>query len=67
MLHLVPKTARGQLELFGTLLSSSPSRSTTPEHQIIASDGTEFDGSWEEIVRHMRDQTGNPAHSVQSS
>jgi tetratricopeptide (TPR) repeat protein len=62
-----PETARGQLELFGTLLSSlvEQKRPVPPGHQIVASDGTEFDGSWEEIVRHMRDRTGNPAHSMQ--
>jgi tetratricopeptide (TPR) repeat protein len=58
------ETARGQLELFGSLLSSLAEQKHAPEHQIIASDGTEFDGSWEEIVRHMRDQTGNPSDSV---
>jgi len=58
------ETARGQLELFGTLLSSLAEQKHEPEHQIIASDGTEFDGSWEEIVRRMRDETGNPSDSV---
>jgi tetratricopeptide (TPR) repeat protein len=58
------ETARGQLELFGTLLSSLADQKL-PEHQIVVSDGTHFDGSWEEIVRHMRDQTGNPADSMQ--
>src|SRR3954467_7290426 len=58
------ETARGQLELFGTLLSSLAEQKHEPEHQIIASDGTEFGGSWEEIVRHMRDTTGNPAHTM---
>jgi Tfp pilus assembly protein PilF len=60
------ETARGQLELFGTLLSSLvEQKQDEPEHQIIASDGTQFGGSWEEIVRRMRDETGNPTHSVQ--
>jgi tetratricopeptide (TPR) repeat protein len=58
------ETARGQLELFGSLLSSLAEQKQ-PEHQIIVSDGTHFDGSWEEIVRHMRDQTGNQADSMQ--
>ncbi len=57
------EAARGQLELFGTLLSSLAEQKQ-PEHQIIVTDGTEFGGSWQEIVRGMRDQTGNPAHSV---
>ena len=59
------ETARGQLELFGTLLSSLAEQKHEPEHQIIVSDGTEFDGSWEEIVRRMRDETGNPSDSAQ--
>jgi Tfp pilus assembly protein PilF len=58
------EAARGQLELFGSLLSSLVEQKQ-PEHQIIASDGTAFGGSWEEIVRRMRDQTGNPAHSME--
>ncbi|HEY4217047.1 MAG TPA: tetratricopeptide repeat protein [Gemmatimonadaceae bacterium] len=60
------ETARGQLELFGTLLSSlAEGKQEDPEHQIIASDGTEYEGSWEEIVRHMRDAQGHPAHSME--
>jgi len=59
------ETARGQLELFGTLLSSLAEQKHEPEHQIISSDGTQFDGSWDEIVRRMRDETGNPVDSVQ--
>jgi Tfp pilus assembly protein PilF len=58
------EAARGQLELFGSLLSSLVEQKQ-PEHQIIASDGAAFGGSWEEIVRRMRDQTGNPAHSME--
>jgi len=60
------EAARGQLELFGSLLSSLVEQKLEPEHKIIvASDGTAFGGSWEEIVRRMRDQTGNPAHSME--
>ena len=59
------ETARGQLELFGSLLSSLVEQKLEPEHKIIVSDGTAFGGSWEEIVRRMRDQTGNPAHSME--
>ncbi|HEX4682546.1 MAG TPA: tetratricopeptide repeat protein [Gemmatimonadaceae bacterium] len=66
--------ARGQLELFGTLLNSLVEHKqdeegdimpSTSEHQIIAPDGTRFEGAWEDIVRRMRDEIGNPAHSVQ--
>jgi tetratricopeptide (TPR) repeat protein len=59
------ETARGQLELFGTLLNSLAEQKQPPLHQVIVSDGAQFDGSWEEIVRRLRDQTGHPAHSVQ--
>jgi Tfp pilus assembly protein PilF len=60
-----PEAARGQLELFGTLLSSLVEQRQLPEHQIIVvSDGTGFDGSWEEIVRRMRDEKGNPSHTL---
>jgi tetratricopeptide (TPR) repeat protein len=58
--------ARGQLELFGSLLSSLAEQKTEPEHHhVVISDGAEYDGSWEEIVRRLRDQTGYPAHSVE--
>lgn len=57
--------ARGQLELFGSLLSSLADQKVEPEHHhIVVSDGAQYDGSWEEIVRRLRDMTGNPAHSV---
>jgi tetratricopeptide (TPR) repeat protein len=59
------ESARGQLELFGSLLSSLAEQKHEPEHQIIVSDGAHFGGSWEEIVRRMRDQKGDPSHSVQ--
>jgi tetratricopeptide (TPR) repeat protein len=59
------EAARGQLELFGSLLSSLVEQKLEPEHKIIVSDGTAFGGSWEEIVRRMRDETGNPAHSME--
>jgi len=60
------EAARGQLELFGSLLHSlaEQKHEAVPEHQVIVSDGTEFQGSWEEIVRRMRDETGNPSHTA---
>ena len=58
------ETARGQLELFGNLLSSLVDQKL-PEHQIVDTAGGEFDGTWEEIVRSMRDRVGNPSHSMQ--
>src|SRR5947207_1100818 len=45
--------ARGQLELFGTLLSglADQKEETSSAHQVVARDGTKFAGSWDEIVR----------------
>src|SRR5947207_993652 len=48
--------AKGQLELFGALLSSFADIKTTPEsHRIKLDDGNTFEGTWEEIVDKMRD------------
>ena len=46
---------------------SARSRSRRQDRSTRSScpDGAEFDGSWEEIVRRMRDETGNPADSMQ--
>jgi Tfp pilus assembly protein PilF len=59
--------ARGQLELFGSLLSSlAEHKQEPPEHyHIIVSDGIQYGGSWEEIVCRLRDETGNPSHSME--
>jgi Tfp pilus assembly protein PilF len=59
-----PESARGQLELFGTLLSSLAEQRQGLEHQVIAPDGSRFAGSWDDIVRRLRDETGNPTDSV---
>ncbi len=55
------EVARGQLELFGTLLSSlADSRSPEPglapaaNHEVVLRDGRAFIGSWEEIVRSLQ-------------
>ena len=59
--------ARGQLELFGTLLTSlvEQQKQEPEHHHVVVSDGAEYGGSWEEIVRRLRDQTGNPSDSMQ--
>jgi Tfp pilus assembly protein PilF len=59
------EVARGQLELFGTLLSSLAGAKTEDgvgaeevelgEHSILTREGRRLTGSWEEIVRSMRD------------
>jgi tetratricopeptide (TPR) repeat protein len=59
--------SRNQLELFGVLLSDlAESRSDDSEHHIETSDGQIFAGSWDEIVRRMRDADMTSAdHSVE--
>ncbi len=68
------EVARGQLELFGTLLSTLADQKQEPEsgvgggagpHKIVAPDGTNYMGSWDDIVRGMRDAQGDPTHSVE--
>jgi len=59
------EVARGQLELFGTLLSSLADSKAEDgvgveevelgEHSILTREGRRLTGSWEEIVRSMRD------------
>jgi tetratricopeptide (TPR) repeat protein len=59
--------ARGQLELFGTLLSglADQKEEEGAAHQIVARDGSKFAGSWDEIVLHMRDALGDPTHTME--
>ncbi len=56
------EVARGQLELFGTLLSSlvetrsdDAPRTGRDIHAVLTKEGQRLTGSWEEIVRFMRD------------
>jgi Tfp pilus assembly protein PilF len=59
------EVARGQLELFGTLLSSladakgedaaASGEDVDDGHSILTHDGMQLTGSWEEIVRSMKD------------
>jgi len=59
------EVARGQLELFGTLLSSLADAKAGDEvasaevdlgvHSILTREGRRLTGSWEDIVRSMRD------------
>lgn len=58
------EVARGQLELFGTLLSSLAETKAEEDggsgeyslgvHEILTPDGMQLTGSWEEIVRSMK-------------
>lgn len=62
------ETARGQLELFGVLLNSLATESqdgepaqpenVLDEHRIVTGEGT-YEGTWEDIVRQMRDHKGS--------
>lgn len=54
-----PAEAKGQLELFGTLLADLAERRSDgdEQHRITTTDGRQFFGSWEEIVRRMRDES----------
>ena len=53
--------AKGQLELFGGLLSSLADQRTEPafheelSHEVLTREGKPFRGSWDDIVRMMRD------------
>jgi tetratricopeptide (TPR) repeat protein len=53
------EVARGQLELFGTLLSTlADNKAHEPGvdmHTVLTRDGRRVTGSWEEIVRSLRD------------
>jgi tetratricopeptide (TPR) repeat protein len=56
------EVARGQLELFGTLLTTLADSKAgeakdldSDMHTVLTSDGRRVTGSWEEIVRSMRD------------
>jgi Flp pilus assembly protein TadD len=62
------ETARGQLELFGALLNSlvtesqddEPARAeaVSDDHRIVTGERT-YEGTWEDIVRQMRDHKGS--------
>ncbi|HVA57987.1 MAG: tetratricopeptide repeat protein [Gemmatimonadaceae bacterium] len=57
---------RNQLEMFGTLLSGLVERDDAQgahPHQVVGGDGMSFEGSWEEIVTHMRDAEDTHAAS----
>jgi tetratricopeptide (TPR) repeat protein len=57
---------RGQLELFSALLNDLAHNRDTARHRIVTSEGREYDGTWEEIVRDMRDASvAAPSRSIQ--
>ena len=58
------ESARGQLELFGSLLSTLADKQSAIDHHQVEVAGSKYQGSWEEIVRRMRDAIGVPSNSM---
>jgi tetratricopeptide (TPR) repeat protein len=58
------ESARGQLELFGSLLSTLADKQAAIDHHQVEVAGSKYQGSWEEIVRRMRDAIGVPSNSM---
>jgi hypothetical protein len=52
------------LELFGSLLSTLADKVEQPDHHQVEVAGSKYHGSWEEIVRRMRDAIGVPSNSM---
>ena len=67
--------AKGQLELFGALLSELVDQKadlpTLTEHEVVTEDGRELTGSWERIVQQLRDAnatfTGRSLHDFMTT
>jgi len=59
--------ARQQLELFGAMLSDLvEQRRDADEHRVMLRDGRSIKGSWDEIVRQMKEGSGGVvAHTLQ--
>jgi tetratricopeptide (TPR) repeat protein len=58
------ESARGQLELFGSLLSTLAEKKEVVGHHQVEVAGSKYHGSWEEIVQRMRDAIGVPSNSM---
>lgn len=65
------RTQSPERRLLGALLSrpqnppeGAPHRSTAPEHRVRTREGEVLEGSWEEIVRGMRDAASDPSEPV---
>ena len=58
------ESARGQLELFGSLLSTFADKQSATDHHQVEVAGSKYQGSWEVIVRRMRDAIGVPSNSM---
>lgn len=60
------RDARGQLELFGALLADlSGQKQGADLHAVVARDGREYNGTWDEIVERMREDSSLPSKSAQ--
>jgi Flp pilus assembly protein TadD len=63
--------ARGQLELFGTLLQDLAAREEAPPepvketHRITVDERNQFHGTWEEILRQLQRARGSSQRSLQ--
>jgi tetratricopeptide (TPR) repeat protein len=58
--------ARNQLELFGALLTDfAEQRRDGVHHRIVTGEGRQYEGSWDEIVRGMRDASSTGGRSVE--
>jgi tetratricopeptide (TPR) repeat protein len=59
------RQAKGQLELFGALLTNLSDQKQEPEsHNVVVRDGREYDGTWAQIVERMREDSTLPSKSV---
>jgi len=67
------EVARGQLELFGTLLSSLADEKAqevmaadadASPHEVLTRDGRQITGSWEDIVRSLQHVDADGGHEV---
>ena len=56
--------ARTQLELFGTLLAALPGQQVAQIHNVVARDGREYVGTWDEVVARMRADSTLTSRSV---
>lgn len=61
--------ARGQLELFGGLLTNLAVRKSEPEpvetHRVTVDERSQLEGTWEDIVRQMQRVRGSSQRSLQ--
>jgi tetratricopeptide (TPR) repeat protein len=54
-----PADARGQLELFGSLLAEMVDQKQREVHVVVTRSGDMYTGDWDDIVHQMRDATAS--------